>query len=114
MKNYEIKINSNMTCEIEKYLGSDTEVYIPSEIYGYKVTGIGDSAFYECIGLTSVIMPDSVASIGEYAFYSCDSLISVTMGNGVVNIGESAFEDCGSLANITIPNGVKSIGKEIG
>ena len=40
----------------------------------YSVTSIGDSAFYYCRSLTSVVIPDSVTSIGDRAFAGCDSL----------------------------------------
>ena len=33
----------------------------------YPVTGIGESAFYYCRGLTSVTIPNSVTSIGKYS-----------------------------------------------
>ena len=45
------------------------------------VTSIGDSAFYECSGLTSVEIPASVTSIGNYAFDVCTGLTSVTFGD---------------------------------
>ncbi len=35
---------------------------------GSHVTSIGHEAFYECTGLTSVTIPDSVTNIGEWAF----------------------------------------------
>ena len=53
-------------------------IIIPSSImYGgvtYSVTGIGESAFSNCTGLTSIVIPDSVTSIGYNAFYNCTSL----------------------------------------
>ena len=110
MKNYEIKINSNMTCEIEKYLGSDTEVYIPSEIDGYKVTGIGRFAFDECSNLTNVTIPDGVRSIGESAFAYCKNLTNITIPASVENIDTYAFAGCKNLTNITIPASVRSMG----
>ena len=74
------------------------------------VTYVGDSAFYECFDLTSVIIPDSVTSIGAEAFASCSSLTSVTIPEGVTTIGNYAFCECTSLTSITIPDSVTTIG----
>ena len=38
------------------------------------MTGIGESAFLGCAGLTSVVIPASVTAIHEGAFYRCDNL----------------------------------------
>jgi hypothetical protein len=42
-----------------------------------SVTSIGEAAFEDCSGLTSVTIPGSVTSIGSYAFSFCGSLTSV-------------------------------------
>ena len=76
----------------EKYSG---EVVIPSSITvegkEYPVTSIGQDAFRECSGLTSVTIPNSVTSIGESAFRECSGLTSVTIPNSVTSIGDFAF-----------------------
>ena len=82
-----------------------TSVNIPN-----SVTSIGDNAFYHCFGLTSVNIPNSVTSIGDKAFYYCSGLTSVTIGNSVKNIGDNAFYHCSGLTSVNIPNSVTSIG----
>ena len=75
-----------------------------------SVTSIGDLAFYECSGLTSVTIPISVKSIGSTAFAYCSGLTSVTIPNSVKSIGSSAFAHCSGLTSVHIPNSVTSIG----
>ena len=60
----------------------------------YRVTSIGDEAFFYCTGLTSVSIPNSVTSIGESAFSYCSGLTSVTIPNSVTSIGGSVFYYC--------------------
>ena len=82
-----------------------TSITIPN-----SVTSIGERAFAGCSSLTSITIPKSVPSIGDKAFYYCSSLTSVTIGNSVTGFGSSAFESCSDLTSITIPNSVTSIG----
>jgi len=88
---------------------SATEVVIPAEIDGIKVTSIGYTAFSQCENLTSVAIPDSVTNIESYAFHICSSLTSITIPDSVTSIGMDAFSQCKSLTSITIPNSVTSI-----
>ena len=81
-----------------------TSVTIPN-----SVTSIGDRAFSDCSGLTSVTIPNSVTSIGYEAFRDCTSLTSITIPNSVTSIGWSAFFGCSGLTSVTIPNSVTSI-----
>ena len=76
----------------------------------YSVTPIGDGAFANHSGLTSVTIPNSVTSIGNYAFFNCSGLTSVTIPNSVTSIGEFAFAYCSGLTSVTIGNSVTSIG----
>ena len=89
-------------------------VTIPSKVTDgvneYRVTTIGSKAFYECAGLLSVSIPNSVNLIGSNAFYGCNNLSSVNIPNSVTTIGFSAFCACRSLTSIVIPKSVTSIG----
>ena len=70
-------------------------IVIPSQVElngkKYDVTSIGDYAFQECTGLTSVTIPNSVTSIGKRAFSGCYCLNTVIIGSGVLSIGSNAF-----------------------
>ena len=74
-----------------------TSIAIPN-----SVTSIGNSAFRDCRGLTSIAIPNSVTSIGNSAFYGCRGLTSVTIGNSVTSIGERAFTACANLNTLTV------------
>ena len=73
-------------------------------------TTIGERAFYNCSGLTSIDIPNSVTSIGKSAFYNCYNFTSIDIPSGVISIGSSAFQYCSGLTSIDIPSGVTSIG----
>ncbi len=66
-----------------------------------SVTSIGENAFSDCSGLTSITIPNSVTSIGEYAFSLCYGLTSVTIPNSVTSIGKAPFYGCSGLSSIT-------------
>ena len=70
---------------------------------------IGNNAFQNCTGLTSVTIPNSVTVINSSVFESCISLTTITIPSGVTSIGNRAFYDCRSLTSITIPSGVTGI-----
>ena len=95
---------------ITGYVGDKTEVVIPGEINGKKVTTIGDRAFGECTSLTSVTIPEGVTGIGNRAFNDCTSLTSVTIPEGVTSIGDDAFSLCVKLTSISLPKSLTSIG----
>lgn len=78
----------------------------------YSITNIGNYAFNECSGLTSVSFPNSLISIGGYyAFRKCSGLTSIVFPNSLVSIGGyGAFEYCSGLTSLSFPNSLTTIG----
>lgn len=107
---YEI---TDTQAEIIGYIGTATEVVIPSVIEGYNVTSIGEFAFFECETITKIIIPQGVKKIGESAFEACRELRSINIPEGVKKIGEFAFYDCDSLTTITIPSSVSYLSESL-
>lgn len=89
------------------------------------VTQIGDFAFYQAGGFTSITIPSSVTNLGDYAFVgtsltaltldyssnctvggytfaSLSGLKTVNITNRVVSIGNNAFRNCSNLTSITV------------
>jgi len=108
------------TATILTYIKDDVPaVTIPSEVaqydyrtgesYGYTVKTLGGGCMARNLGMTSVVIPNSVTIIRGEAFKDCTSLASVTIGNSVTSIGSGTFSGCTSLTSIIIPNSVTSI-----
>ncbi len=93
--------------------GYSGDIVIPSTIE-YEgvvcdVTSIGENAFMNCDGLTSITIPNSVTTIGEFAFCGCYSIRSITIPNSVTSIGKSAFTFCKELQTVILSNGLTTI-----
>ncbi|MBR5060905.1 MAG: leucine-rich repeat protein [Prevotella sp.] len=108
-------------------------VVIPEEVMydnqTLKVTSIGDRAFYNCFGLTSITIPKSMRAIGEDAFKGCGNISSVHISDlaawcNIAFFNNSSNPMCWDLYNdkhlylngsevkdLVIPSGVTSIGQ---
>ena len=82
-----------------------TSIVIPD-----SVTSLGERCFYGCTGLTSIVIPDSVTSLGKSCFYGCTGLTGITIPSSVTSLGDYCFRDCGGLTSVTIPSSVTSLG----
>ena len=107
---FTLLLNGTYRVSVKNIRNLPNELVIPSEYNGKSVTSIGNSAFYGCSSLTSVVIPDSVIYIGDSAFKDCSNLTSVIIGDSVTSIGDSAFIACDSLTSVVIPDSVTYIG----
>lgn len=88
----------------------DSELVIEAYICGKPVLEIANHAFYG-LGVTKVIIPDTVKRIGDYAFYVSKNLKEVVLSKNLESIGDYAFSICPNLETITLPASLISIGK---
>lgn len=89
---------------LTQYLGDGGDVVIPD-----GVTAIAPMAFYGCLSLTGVTIPEGVTNV---SFSGCSNLTRITLPNSIKSFGYGDFFNCSSLAELTIPESVTQIGKE--
>ena len=82
-------------------------------ILGNGVTAIGANAFAGCTDLTSVTIPSTVSQIGLAAFADCPKLSRVNLPYELTSIENYAFRNCASLTSFSVPRGVTSIGEHV-
>ncbi len=88
---------------------AEGEMVIPSEHNGLPVTRIGNTAFYNCVELETITVPETVVFIGNSAFSGCTKLKYAYLPDDITSIGKWAFYNCNSLISVSIPKGLKSI-----
>ena len=86
---------SQLTCNVKnnlKYLGNFENPY--SYLVGATNTDI-----------TSAKIDKNCRFIGDYAFDNCSGLTSITIGNSVTSIGYGVFSSCSNLDKISVATG---------
>jgi hypothetical protein len=86
---------------------SASDLSIPDQILGLRVTAIYTRAFFQQTFLDSVSIPRGVKTIGDEAFSGC-GLSSVTIPDTISLIGARAFQG-NKFAAIAIPGGLKDL-----
>lgn len=99
-------------CEVTKYGGKSSAVYVPDNYKGYPVTKIGKSAFSAISHVRTVRLPETLLTIGERAFYHCDGLTSIDIPSSVTKIESYAFDNCSLIKKIVLPKGLNVITKK--
>ena len=126
--------SDNPEVTIYSYVGSDTDVTVPSEIKGKPVTTLHGTfsgketvkkvtvpegvrlieyhAFHGCTALTTVVLPSSLEEMTEYTFYQCTNLKTVsldTANSKLTKIGRYSFAYCEKLTGFDIPSSLKEL-----
>jgi len=99
---YELN-SKNRTAKLVNGKSRKGRVLVPNTIKHkarrYKVTEIGDRAFYSNCKLKSITIRDEVTRIGNQAFYDCSGLDSILFSDKTKldTICEYALKGCGHL-----------------
>jgi hypothetical protein len=75
----------------------------------FTVSRIGEYAFYKCIYLTDISLPNTISSIGMCAFNGCN-LKTINLPNSLISLDSQVFSGCKYLKSIVIPNSVTNLG----
>jgi hypothetical protein len=98
-----VLFDSSQTTLIQCPAGMTGSYTVPA-----TVTCIGSHAFYYCLSITSVALPQSVTNIQDNGFNDC-GMTNIVLGTNVVAIGDNAFWQSG-LNNVSLPASVTNIG----
>jgi hypothetical protein len=81
-----------------------SEVVLPAAHNGKAVTTVISDGFDGDVcstKVTKVVIAEGITTLDQYAFYNCSGLRSVEIPNSVTSIGVCAFDGCSSLTDIT-------------
>lgn len=119
---FEYTLTEEGNASISRYVGSDTEVTIPTQLDSYTVTDLGGGCFAQITDIVSVTLPETLKTIQDSCFFGCSSLenIAVEDGNaafavtdGVLFSADGAdlilYPPASTETSYTIPDGVVEI-----
>lgn len=74
------------------------------------LTYLGEKAFFNCTGLTTISLPSTVETYGPNIFYGCKNVTNVELPQDMEKIPNGLLWNCTGLKRIYIPSSVKEIG----
>lgn len=106
-ENNKVNINTDTTSTVKK-----------KETLSENTRGIAANVFYECNGLSIVMLPEKVKTVGAYAFANCKSLETVRskQGSALRMLETAAFYNSAKLTTVSFltdaagRNGLETIG----
>lgn len=99
-----------LTVANENLLNKYSNIRIPSEVNGIKITAIGERAFqFSGSMIKNIIIPEGITDLKSMSFNSSVNLEYVSLPQSLVKIGSLAFQNCQKLKEVKIPNNVTTI-----
>ena len=128
------QLEDGESCQIVRYIGIDEDVSVPDQLKGLTVKAlymtfsdnslletvelpetiekIDNMAFWKCVGLKHLEIPEGVTEIGRCSFGGCTSLESIVLPESLENVDEMVFLMCVELKELTFGKNLKSIGSQ--
>ena len=95
--------------EKRAYFGYDT---ITTVVVSEGIESVGSSAFFRCMNMRNIQLPDTLKKIDGGVFNGCSSLVELTVPEGITQLGHHFATECRSLQRVTLPSTLKSIGQD--
>jgi alpha-tubulin suppressor-like RCC1 family protein len=109
-----IYTDNGTSITITGYTGAGGAIVIPSTIKSKPVTSIGQNAFYQRSGLTSVTIPSSVTSIEGWSFSGCSGMTRLAFQGNAPTIVPNSFSGVATNTTVTYPSKVAGWGATFG
>lgn len=74
-----------------------------------SLKSIKNRAFYKCMNLENLMLPEGITDIGEMAFGNCDALQTINLPNSLVTLENGVFFACPKLERVSVGDGLKRI-----
>lgn len=97
---------------IEKYIGNEEHINVPSKIDEYPVTKIKTYAFDE-LNVKTIYIPYTVTTLEEDIIFECKELTGLIIGSGVTEIEKGIGFSCPKLKYLVLGENVSVVNEDI-
>ena len=91
-------------------LSANTSVVRNSYTVTERTKLIADGAFWNCVNLTDIVLPENITVIPAECLKNCSRLTSISISSKTTSIKNGAFSYCSSLESISLPGEITEIG----
>lgn len=85
-----------------KYMGRETEVFLPEKVGEQSLTAIESKAFLSCKTVERLILPPTVEAVGDWGFAHMKNLEEIVLPARDICFGRQAFLGCDNLRKVTL------------